>query len=551
MNLIEQLATLARRGVLLPGRPDRVARQLASLHQWGYGLAGEARQAAARSPHRVAVIDEHRGAVTFAQLLEGSDRTAAVLRGMLGGTAAEDWHPGSVRVGVLCRNHLALLEVMIGASSLGLDVVLLNTGLSPSQAGAVARQHGLSLLVHDADLTETARGAGCPLVLEGELVARARSLTHADPGVSPPHRHGRTIVLTSGTTGTPRGARRPHPRGFSALASILDRIPVGVGGTVLLSAPIFHTWGLAGVQLCLALRSTMVLQRRFDPEAARGALRRNRCDAMIAVPVMLQRLVELPDADLSTAHPASGPEAGGARPGRLGGDRLRIVAVSGSRLPSGLAQRFMTDYGPVLYNLYGSTEVSWVSVATPAELAVDPDCAGRPPRGTRIAIVEGEAPTATDVPDGAVGRILVDNDLLFDGYSDGTRPPASGGMVPTGDLGRWVDGRLQVLGREDDLVVSGGENVYPRELESALAELPELREAAVFGVADREFGQRLVAYVVCRPGLSLTPEEVVERVRARVARHALPREVVVVDHLPRDATGKILVRELRETHPDQ
>ncbi|MDV3220494.1 AMP-binding protein, partial [Intrasporangium sp.] len=554
MKLVEQLAVLARRGVLLPGRPDRVARQLAALQLWGFGLAGEARQAAARSPDRVAVIDEERGAATYAQLLEGSERAAAVLAAALGG--APEGEPRA-RVGLLCRNHLGLVEVLIGASSIGVDVVLLNTGLSRAQVRAVVRDQGLALLVHDRDLTEVAAGASeasevseasgaseawgaseasgdlCPLLDEDELLRRMHAVPREDLGSSaPPSRRGRTIVLTSGTTGTPKGARRPHPRNFAALASILDRIPFGVGETVLLSAPIFHTWGLAGLQLCLGLRSTMVLQRRFDPQVARSALRRHGCQGMFAAPVMVQRMIDLADDGLGP----DGAGEGGARVGRLGGARLRVVALSGSLLPSGLATRFMAAYGPVLYNLYGSTEVSWVSVATPADLAADPDCAGRPPRGTTVAIVDE---TGAAVADGDVGRIFVGNDLLFDGYTDGASRPTWHGLVSTGDLGRLVDGRLHVEGREDDLVISGGENVYPRELEAAIARLPEVREVSVFGVPDVEFGQRLVACVAFRAGHGLAADEVVARVRPQVSRPALPRDVVVLDELPRNATGKV------------
>jgi acyl-CoA synthetase (AMP-forming)/AMP-acid ligase II len=541
MRLIEQLAILARRGVLVPGRPDRVARQVSALQRWGYGLAGEARQAAARSPDRVAVIDDERGQVTFAQLLEGSERAAAVLRraGVAGRVEGDLGLSGAARVGVLCRNHLGLLEVLIGASSLGVDVVLLNAGLSATQVATVSEAHQLALLVHDRDLAAVAEGATCPLLDEDEVLRGIRAVANDDlrPS-SPPARRGRTIVLTSGTTGTPKGARRPHLRSFAALASILDRIPFGVGETVLVSAPIFHTWGLAGLQLCLGMRSTMVLQRRFEPEAARTALRRHHCHGMFAVPVMVQRILDLPD---------DGPDAGGARADRLGGDRLRIVAVSGSLLPGGLATRFMADYGPVLYNLYGSTEVSWVSVATPAELAADPDCAGRPPRGTTVAVVD-EA--GAEVSDGEVGRIFVGHGLLFEGYTDGAGRATLQGMVSTGDLGRWVDGRLHVEGREDDMIVSGGENVYPRELEAAIAVLPEVHEVCAFGVADEEFGQRLVACVALRPGVTLEAEQLIERVRPHVSRAALPRGVRFVAGLPRNATGKVLVGELRQAHGD-
>ena len=304
-------------------------------------------------------------------------------------------------------------------------------------------------------------------------------------------------MLTSGTTGPPKGARRPHPRSLSGLASVLDRIPLRPRETVLLSAPIFHTWGFGGLQLALAMRDTIVLQRRFDPGAARSALVEHHCQVLFAVPVMLQRMLALDTA----------PETA-----------LRIVAVSGSSLPGGLATRFMTAYGPVLYNVYGSTEVSWAAIADPRDLMAAPACSGRPPHGTRVVIVSQDG---TEAPAGQVGRVFVGNEMLFSGYTDGGTRERWHGLVDTGDLGHVEDGRLCLDGREDDLVVSGGENVHVGEVEDVISGMNQVREATVFGVEDEEFGQRLVAYVVPEPGVRLVPADVV-RVRQLPSGPALP-----------------------------
>lgn len=531
-----QLLTLARSGVLMPGRPLRMAGQVASLAAWGLGIAGELRQAAARSPGAVAVIDESRGAVTYAALLDGADRAAAVLRGL-------GLEPGD-RLGLLCRNHLLLVEMLAAAGTLGVDVVLLNTGLAPGQVTAACREQEVALLVHDDEFvgvvsdvgdSGVGRGDSVPLLAETELLQGMAETVRLRS--APPPRRGRTIVLTSGTTGSPRGARRPAPKGLGDLASMLDRIPLRVGDTVLLSAPIFHTWGLAGLQLSLAVRSTIVLQRRFDPAAARRALRVHGCEVMYAVPVMLQRMLALP-AERSTTGPV----------GSDGGERLRIVAVSGSALPEGLARRFMAAYGPVLYSLYGSTEVSWATVADPRDLTTAPRTAGRPPAGTRLAILDDDG---EPVPDGATGRIFVGNDMVFDGYTSGPQKEVRRGLMATGDLGHLEDGLLFVEGREDDLVISGGENVHAGEVEAVIARLPGVAEAAVLGVDDEEFGQRLVAYVVAEPGTEVSPAAVQAHVAAHLARHERPREVVVVDELPRNETGKVVNRELRSRHQDR
>jgi len=522
MRLTRQLLVLTRRGVLTPGRPDRVLAQLVSLLAWGAGIAGEVRQAAARSPDAIAVIDERRGAVSYAALLASSERAARAL--LAHGVSVGE------RIGVLARNHLGLVELLAGASAAGIDVVLLNTGLAASQVAEVAEREGVRLVVHDEEFSGLVEGVTVPCLGEeaflNDMLAVPAS-QEVGPGLAPPPSAGRVVVLTSGTTGPPKGARRPHPRSLTGLASLLDRIPLHPRETVLLSAPIFHTWGFGALQLSLALRDTIVLQRRFDPEEALSALAEHRCQGLFAVPVMLQRLLRHRPEDGSVDLPA-----------------LRVVAVSGSSLPAGLAGRFMATFGPVLYNVYGSTEVSWAAIADPDDLRAAPTCSGRPPQGTRIAIVGDDD---REVAAGRVGRVFVGNVMLFSGYTHGHEGERWHGLVDTGDLGHLEGGRLHLDGRGDDMIVSGGENVHPAELEIAIGGLPEVHDVSVFGVPDEEFGERLVACIVLRHGTHLVPDEVTERVRPLVSRQALPREVHLLDELPRNATGKVLVNELRAT----
>jgi acyl-CoA synthetase (AMP-forming)/AMP-acid ligase II len=506
------IATLARRGLLKPGRPDQVARQLAALKRWGFGIAGELRSAAARDPHRIAIIDE-RGPITYAQLLARTERLARGLHGAIGVNAGD-------RIGLLCRNHAGIIEGMAAASLLGADAVLINTGLSPAQLHTVAEEHSLRVVIHDADFTEHA--AALPRGIErlGEAGAEGLIRTAGPRPVGRPDREGRVIVLTSGTTGTPKGARRRTPGGFGPLASIISRIPLHVRERILISAPLFHTWGLAALQVGLALRATIVLQRRFDPMSALNAVISQRCTALFAVPVMLQRLLDVP--------PAQTP--------------LRIVAVSGSALPGGLATKFMDTYGDVLYNLYGSTEASWASIATPTELRQAANTAGRPPHGTRVAIL---SQAGEPLPYGRTGRIFVANDMVFEGYTNGSTRETREGLLATGDLGHIdEDGLLFVDGREDDMIISGGENVFPSEVEDLIAGLPQVREVAVIGVPDQEFGQRLATWIVLRAGEMLDGDAVREYVHRNLARFAVPRDVRFVRALPRNATGKVVPREL-------
>ncbi|MEV6300108.1 AMP-binding protein [Actinoplanes sp. NPDC051861] len=512
MDLTFIAATMAKRGLLVPGNPVRVVRQFGALGTWGFGLAGELRQAAARSPERVAVVDDERR-VTYAQLLSRSERLAHALRATVS--------PGD-RVGLLCRNSARMIEALVGVATLGADPVLINTGLSAEQLRTVAEDQDLKALIHDDEFEQQIGLIGEKSEkLNERRVADLIAATPPQPA-EPPERPGRTIVLTSGTTGIPKGARRPTPGGFRPLCSVIDRIPLRAGDRIMISAPLFHTWGFAGLQIALALRATVVLTRRFDAAATHATLAGRQCAALIAVPVMLQQLMELPPREKA--------------PG------LRVAAVSGSALPGGLATRFMDRYGDVLYNLYGSTEASWVSIATPADLRAAPNTAGRPPYGTRVAVLGDDG---KPVPANQVGRLFVVNEMLFEGYTNDAATRMSDGLLGTGDLGHVDEqGRVYVDGREDDMIVSGGENVYPGEVADLLADLPQVLDVAVIGVEDDEFGQRLAAYLVLRPGERLDAEAVREHVRRHRARFCVPRDVVFLDALPRNATGKVLAREL-------
>ncbi|MGW0517188.1 AMP-binding protein [Crossiella sp. NPDC003009] len=519
------LLVLARTGIVMPVRPDRLYQMARALRRWSLTLPGGYAVGACRHPDAPAIIDEL-GTLTWAEVDTRSTRLAHGLAGL--GLATGD------KLAVLCRNHRGLVESMVAAGKLGVHLVLLNTGASAAQVGAVLKEEGINLVVADAEfrplLAKAPRGVRRVTAWPDEKTRSEtiESLIESSPATElpVPSAHGRVIVLTSGTTGTPKGARRPEVHGLFSAATLLSRIPLRYGQRLLVAAPMFHTWGLAALQLGLLLGCPLVLHRRFDPESTVEALEKEQCAVLFAVPVMLQRILELPREVLRKYHPA----------------QLKIVASSGSALPGELAVEFQRQFGPVLYNLYGSTEVSWVSVATPAELTAAPATAGKPPLGTRLAILDE---SGNPVPRGGTGRIFVANGLLFDGYTNGKSKEVRDGMMCTGDVG-YLDpaGRLFVAGRDDDMIVSGGENVYPREVEDLLARQPQVREAAVLGVPDREFGQRLAAYVVLDEEADLDAEAVRELVKANLARHCVPRDVVFLEALPRNATGKVLKREL-------
>jgi fatty-acyl-CoA synthase len=521
-------AVLARAGVLRFDRPDKLVRVGLTMLRWGPTPAAGYAISALRTPQRPAVHDE-RGTITFGELAAQTNALAHSLRelGVREGDA----------IAILCRDHRGFIEAAVAASKLGATLLLLNTSFAGPEIAAVCASENPRVLIYDEEFSELCAAAA---VGRTSVIAWQDSPQPEYPtleqliaagstrALSPPHDRGRVVILTSGTTGSPKGASRHQPRTLDPAAALFSRIPLRARETTLIAAPLFHSWGYAHFTLALALSSTLVLQRRFEPEATLAEISRWKPSALIVVPVMLTRILEL------------GPEV----IARYDTSSLRVVAVSGSALPGDLALHVMNTFGDVLYNLYGTTEVAWATIASPAQLRAAPGTAGTPPRGTQVRLFdELDAEIAIA---GRPGRIFVSNEMVMDGYTSGDGKTTIEGLIATGDVG-YLDthGRLFVSGRDDDMIVSGGENVFPREIEDLLAEHPAVDDVAVIGVEDQQFGQRLRAFVVCKDGMELTDEEVREHVRQNLARFKVPRDVVFVDVLPRNATGKVLKRELR------
>jgi fatty-acyl-CoA synthase len=520
------LGLLARSGVVAPMRPDRALGIAGSWLRYGLTMATGYAAGAARHPDRAAVIDE-RGMLTYAEVHERSDRLAKALADRKVGE--------HTAVGILCRNHRGPVECAVAAAKLGADVVLLNTALSAETLRSVIQQQNIDVVVADEEfgdqLTELPTRVKVITAWTDEASPRKDTLDKmiergGESSLPLRPEPGKLIVLTSGTTGTPKGASRPTPKSWAPAGAILSRIPFQAGETTFIAPPLFHTWGFAGQQLAMLMGCTVVLHRKFKPADALRAMAEHRCSVLLAVPVMLSRILELPTAELERYDV-----------------RLRITAASGSALSGDLATRFMDRFGDVLYNLYGSTEVSWVSIADPSDLRADPATAGRAPFGTTLKILDGDD---KEVPTGEIGRVFVQNDMLFEGYTGKSADlDVVDGMMGTGDLGHLDEnGRLFITGRSDSMIVSGGENVYPGPVEDLLSKRPEVREAAVVGVDDDDFGQRLAAYIVLADDAKLDADDVRTMVKTELSRFSVPRDVVFLDELPRNPTGKVVAREL-------
>jgi fatty-acyl-CoA synthase len=530
-DLLFQARVLHEAGVIEPMRPDKALRVARTFLRWGASPATGVATAAIEHPHEIAILDE-RGSLTWERLHRRSNALAHAF-------AAMGIGPGD-GVGVMARNHRGFLETTLATAKLGASALYLNTMFAGPQLVEVMRREGPKALVFDeefddllADVDPAVRrivawhDGGPP---PGATTIEQLIADGDDSDLQPPPDKPRFVILTSGTTGTPKGAQRSSPDGLMGLAAVLDMIPFRGGSTMMIAAPLFHSWGFFHFLVSLPTASTMVLRRRFDPEGTLAAIERHRADVLAAVPVMVQRILDLPDEVLADYSLPS----------------LKIASLSGSALPGELAIEWMDRFGDTVYNLYGSTEVAYATVATPADLRAAPGTAGRPPRGTVVRLFDENG---KDVAPGEVGRIFVGNEMKMEGYTGGGNKEAIEGLLSSGDVGHLDEaGRLFVDGRDDEMIVSGGENVFPREVEDLLADLDGVTEVAVIGVEDEKFGQRLVAYVVLEEGIALSEADLGAHVKANLASYKTPREVEFLDELPRNATGKVLKRELHERH---
>ncbi|MFN8033771.1 MAG: AMP-binding protein [Mycobacterium sp.] len=513
---IWSIAQVRRSGALTPFRVRDIPAMARAIRRYG-PMTAAVSTAAVRYGDRIALIDES-GPLSFTDLDNRSNAVANDLR--CRGVR------GSHTVAILARNHRGFVDALFGAAKCGTRIVLLNTDFGPGQLREVVAAEGADLLIHDDEYDDAVSGIDLTLGRIGadtlDVVTR-----HGDTTAPPaPGTRPRLVILTSGTTGTPKGAPRAEPNTLLPAGGLLSAVPFRAGEVTECCVPLFHALGFGHLMLGLLLGSTVVVRRRFDPMQTLESLSAHRASAMIVVPIMLRRLIDLdPQAwvgrELST---------------------LRIVFVAGSQLGSALCIEATRRLGPVLYNLYGSTEVAYATIAGPHDLAVQPGCVGRVVPGTVVRLYDEHG---HEVPAGSRGRIFVGNAIPFDGYTGGGTKECIDGLLASGDIGHFDSaGRLFIDGRDDDMIVSGGENVFPGEVEDVLVAHPAVADAAVIGVPDEQYGYRLRAFVVRRPGQELTEVQVKDIVREGLARFKVPREVVFMAELPRNATGKILKRRL-------
>jgi fatty-acyl-CoA synthase len=499
--------------MLKPDLPHRTAKVARAISRYG-ALGGLLSAAAVTHGDRPGLTDET-GTLSF---LELDGRSNAVARDLARrGIGTGDG------VAILMRNHRGFVDAVFGAAKLGARVILLNTDFAGPQIREVASREGTRVLICDSEYLPLLEGLeGTPVIDEDEL---ERIATGPDaPAPAKPGEHSKIIILTSGTTGTPKGASRAEPKSLIQIGALLGKVPFHTRQDFAIGAPLFHALGFATMALGIGMGDNLLIRRRFTAEGFADDLA--RADASVVVPVMMRRVLALEDL------------------GERDFSRLQIILCGGSQLGAELCRELTAAFGPVVYNLYGSTEVAYATIATPEELAIEPGSVGSPPPGADVRILDEHG---KELPTGTTGRIFVNNGFAFEGYTGGGTKEVIDGLMSSGDVGHFDrHGLLHVDGRDDEMIVSGAENVYPREVEELLSEHPGIEEAALIGVDDDDFGQRLAAFVVRSPGSDVDEEGVKAFVREHLARYKVPRDVTFIEELPRNPTGKILKRELSQ-----
>ena len=517
--------------------PLNYAAMANDIYKWGeFGMLPSLN--ARRHPDRAACIDEE-GELSYRELNEAAH---AVANGLI-----EKGVKGGDGVAILARNHRWFLIANFGAARVGARIILLNSEFSGPQIKEVAEREGAKLIIYDDEYTEAVSKAEPPL---GKLRALGVNPDADEPSGSTDEtlaelikrssrtpapktsRHASIIILTSGTTGTPKGANRSTPPTLAPVGGILSHVPFKAGEVTSLPAPMFHALGYLHGTIAMFLGSTLLLRRKFKPPLVLEDIEKHKATAIVVVPVMLSRILDAMEKmedkpDLSS---------------------LRIVFVSGSQLGAELASRALKDIGPVVYNMYGSTEIAFATVAGPKDLERNAATVGPVVKGVKVRILDDNG---NELPQGEVGRIFVGNAFPFEGYTGGGGKQIIDGLLSSGDVGYFDEhGLLYVSGRDDEMIVSGGENVFPAEVEDLISGHPEVVEATAIGVEDKEWGHRLRAFVVKKQDASLDEDTVKHYVRDHLARYKVPREVIFLEELPRNPTGKILKRELREMDVD-
>ena len=527
------LARVARQSELAGGLDPRGAAVGARLLARGQaGLATVFRVRAVAERERAAFVHQGR-AVRWGEVDARADRLATGLR--RAGVGRGD------AVALALYNRPEFFEVEAALARLGASGVSVSWRSTPAELAYLVEHSGAKAVFFEHDLAATMRALRdrCPS-LDARLMfsvggpaegfSRYADAIAAKAEGELESEDGAVVIYTSGTTGRPKGAVRRFGAGqVLGFAAFLERVPFKRGDRHLCVCPLYHSTALGFAGLALMVGSTVVIERDFDPLRFLQVVERERVNTVAIVPTMLHRLMALPDEVIRGHRLAT----------------LRVVVCVGAQLPAPLCERAVSLLGPVLYNVYGATETGLVTVATPDDLRALPGTIGRPLHGVSVRLLDEGG---REVRRGEVGELFVRSPMLVEGYhadDHATRASMLDGHFSVGDLAKVDEaGRYLIVGRRREMVISGGVNVYPAEVEAVIDRHPAVAQSAVIGVADPEWGERLRAFVVLRDGAEADAAALKSWCRGELSGPKVPREWVFLDALPANPTGKILKREL-------
>lgn len=514
---------VTRAGFVSAEGGPRAALALApNLARYWFTTAREVEQGAAAAPDRIALIDDT-GVLTYRQLRDDSRSLAKWLLALQDERGLDE-----LRIGVMARNGRGIILPLAAKGYAGAHIFLLNIGSSPEQLAGIFAENDINVLFIDDEFADR-----LPANTDGITIVRAHEdggeglsigqVVRRDVDRQLPRwpKHGNLVLMSSGTTGIPKGIVRPEPRMPFVVAGYLEAIPWRAGDTVQLTASIFHTWGWSALQVALATRSTIVTRRIFDPEACFRDIQRYRCDGLISSPIFFKQMLDL-EENYDTSS-------------------LRYLASAGNAVTPSLLRRTTERFGPILANIYGSTELALAAAASPEQMQADPTTVGKIPPGTVLKLYDDQG---NEVRPGQTGRIFLHNETALRGYTNpATEMVEIDGLVEMGDLGYLdAEGYLHVQSRNDDMIIVGGENVHPQSVVEVLEDMPGVGEVYAHGVDDEQMFKRIAVWVV--KSADITADAVRDWVRAHLADHSIPRDVHFVDELPRNAVGKVVPRFL-------
>jgi len=460
-------------------------------------------------------------------------------------------------VALLLRNDFAFIEATHACALLGAYCVPINWHGKADDVRYILNDVGAKVVVAHADLLAPLREALPPglivlvvptppevqvefavsrdaaMPLAGDVVW-SDWLSRCPAWEDGPKRTRATLIYTSGTTGRPKGVKRqPSTPEQAAAYAELIRTVYGVrkGCRVLIGGPLYHASPNACLRQAMTQADLALLQTRFDPERTLAAIAKHRITHAVMVPTMFVRLAKLP-AEIRRRYDISS---------------LAWVIHTGAPCPPEIKKELMAWWGPVIYETYGGTEVGAVMLSTPQDWLAHPGSVGQLTPGARIEIYGDDG---RPVAPGGIGEIYVRQSALSDftylNHDDKRRAIERDGLISVGDIGYMKDDRLYLCDRRADMVISGGVNIYPAEIEQVLVQCPGVRDCAVFGIPDDEFGESLMAVVEKAPEAAIDASDVRAFLETRVAKYKVPRRIAFETSLPREESGKIFKRRLRD-----